>query len=200
MAGAVDDLTDVAVNANGVELPVGPDGGFSGEVALTEGPNFVTVVATDQAGNSVQEVRTVTRADIDPPVLTVLTPSPDGITATPSVAVTGTVADLTAVTVVVNDVTAVVQAGGAYSATIDMGGRHTAMVFSVMNMAGNVGAVVFPMAVPWLLILSGEENWDLVLFTFAAIYVAAAVCWLAVDPGDRIDPQTATDSRGLTDL
>ncbi|MCH8922767.1 MAG: MFS transporter [Planctomycetes bacterium] len=87
----------------------------------------------------------------------------------------------------------------AYSTSIDMGGRHTAMVFSVMNMAGNVGAVLFPLAVPQLLKLGGEENWDLVLFTFAAIYVAAAVCWLLVDPTRRIDPDGATHGRGFTD-
>lgn len=75
----------------------------------------------------------------------------------------------------------------AYSTSMDMGGRHTAMVFSMMNMAGNVGAVLFPLAVPQLLKLGGENNWDLVLFTFAAIYVAAAVCWLFVDPTHRID-------------
>src|SRR5262249_58856275 len=32
----------------------------------------------------------------------------------------------------------------AYAITIDMGGRHVAIVFSLMNMAGNVGAGGFP--------------------------------------------------------
>jgi hypothetical protein len=39
----------------------------------------------------------------------------------------------------------------AYAATIDMGGRHVVMLFSLMNMAGNVGAFLFPVVVPWLL-------------------------------------------------
>ena len=59
----------------------------------------------------------------------------------------------------------------AYSATIDMGGRHVTMVFSLMNMAGNLGAVAFPILVPYLLNedpdVAGSGNWDLVLFTFA---------------------------------
>ncbi len=39
----------------------------------------------------------------------------------------------------------------AYTTTIDMGGKHVTMVFSLMNMAGNFGAFVFPIIVPWLL-------------------------------------------------
>ena len=38
----------------------------------------------------------------------------------------------------------------AYAITIDMGGRHVAPVFSTMNMAGNVGAMLFPLLIPWL--------------------------------------------------
>ncbi|MEO1998872.1 MAG: MFS transporter, partial [Planctomycetaceae bacterium] len=68
----------------------------------------------------------------------------------------------------------------AYTATIDMGGAHVAQVFSTMNMAGNVGAVAFPFIVPELIEASG--NWDQVLFLFCGLYVAAAVCWLAVRP------------------
>jgi MFS family permease len=72
----------------------------------------------------------------------------------------------------------------AYTASIDIGGRHVTMVFSVMNMAGNIGAVAFPLAVPWLLRedpITGSGNWDLVLFTFAGMYFAAAVCWMLAD-------------------
>jgi len=77
----------------------------------------------------------------------------------------------------------------AYTATIDMGGAHVAQVFSTMNMAGNVGAVAFPFIVPELIEWSG--NWDLVLFLFCGLYVAAAVCWLAVRPQQLVvrDPR-----------
>jgi MFS family permease len=64
----------------------------------------------------------------------------------------------------------------AYTVTIDMGGRHVAPVFATMNMSGNVGAAIFPLLVPPLLAWTG--NWDAVLFLFAGIYVAAALCWL----------------------
>jgi MFS family permease len=67
----------------------------------------------------------------------------------------------------------------AYTITIDLGGRHVATVFSIMNMCGNLGAAAFPVVVPWLLLLGG--GWDLVLFVFAGIFLAAALCWLLVD-------------------
>jgi nitrate/nitrite transporter NarK len=66
----------------------------------------------------------------------------------------------------------------AYAITIDMGGRHVATVFSVMNMSGNVGAAVFPFVAGWIVATTGA--WDLVLFTFAGVYVVAAICWLPV--------------------
>jgi len=64
----------------------------------------------------------------------------------------------------------------AYTITIDMGGRHVAPVFATMNMAGNIGATVFPLLVPLLLAWTG--SWDGVLFLFAGIYVAAALFWI----------------------
>ena len=91
----------------------------------------------------------------------------------------------------------------AYTATIDMGGRHVTMIFSLMNMAGNIGAFVFPILVPYLLNedpeVSGSGNWDLVLFTFAGMYLLAALCWLAADPSVRIDeplPRGSDDAHG----
>ncbi len=72
----------------------------------------------------------------------------------------------------------------AYAMTIEMGGKHIAPVFSTMNMAGNVGAVLFPVAVPLLKKATG--SWDAVLFLFAGLYVAAGLCWLPFNPHGRI--------------
>jgi ACS family glucarate transporter-like MFS transporter len=72
----------------------------------------------------------------------------------------------------------------AYAITIDMGGKHIAPVFSTMNMSGNVGALLFPVVIPWLVGLWG--NWDVVLPFFAAIHLASAVCWLCLNPNGTI--------------
>jgi MFS family permease len=65
----------------------------------------------------------------------------------------------------------------AYTATIDLGGRHVATLFSVMNMAGNIGAALMPAAVVFI---KNRRGWDEVLLLLAALYVAGAACWLFV--------------------
>jgi len=75
----------------------------------------------------------------------------------------------------------------AYAVTIDMGGRFVTPVFSVMNMTGNLGAVCFPLVVQWL----GDAqttNWDQVFLLFVGLNLAAAVCWLPLDPNRAIVP------------
>ena len=57
-------------------------------------------------------------------------------------------------------------------------------VFATMNMCGNVGAAVFPVVVPRLTAQTG--NWHVVLLLFAAIYLAAGICWFAFDTERQI--------------
>jgi ACS family glucarate transporter-like MFS transporter len=80
-----------------------------------------------------------------------------------------------------------------YAITIDMGGRHVAPVFSVMNMAGNIGATVFPMVVPWFVRTTG--SWDFMLLLFAGIHAAAAFCWLMLDPRGTIFDSRPTETQ-----
>ena len=49
-----------------------------------------------------------------------------------------------------------------------------------MNMSGNLGAELFPIAVARLVTVSG--NWDYVLFLFAAVYATAGIFWLLLNP------------------
>ena len=72
----------------------------------------------------------------------------------------------------------------AYTTTMDMAGDHVPLVFSTMNMSGNIAAAICPMVVPWIVKTSG--NWNLVLFFFAAIYLAGAVCWAFLNPNGTI--------------
>jgi MFS transporter, ACS family, D-galactonate transporter len=75
----------------------------------------------------------------------------------------------------------------AYSITIDMGGKHVGTVFSTMNMAGNVGATIMPMIVPWVKNYVG--NWDVILLLFGATFFAAAICWMLLKPVGTIFDQ-----------
>ena len=72
----------------------------------------------------------------------------------------------------------------AYALTIDMGGKHVPPVFSTMNMAGNIGAAVFPLLVPPL--VAATDDWNAILFLFAGIYLAAGLIWLLFDSNGTI--------------
>ena len=82
----------------------------------------------------------------------------------------------------------------SYTATIDLGGKNVASVFSIMNMAGNIGAALLPTAVVhfeeavrvWKAArservaeaLGKATGWNEVLFFLAGLYVLAALCWV----------------------
>ncbi|HWB12473.1 MAG TPA: MFS transporter [Pirellulales bacterium] len=68
----------------------------------------------------------------------------------------------------------------SYAVTMHFGGERVGSVFGIMNMCGNLGAMVFPAVAPQLRTLTGD--WSLVLVVFAGIYVAAAVCWMFLNP------------------
>jgi ACS family glucarate transporter-like MFS transporter len=98
----------------------------------------------------------------------------------------------------VNAATALLSAGAfitifsapcAYALTMDLGGRNLGIVFSTMNMAGNLGSFAFTWAAPRLVV---GKDWDLCLFVFAGAHVAAAFCWLFINPEGTIgEPRKA---------
>jgi MFS family permease len=77
----------------------------------------------------------------------------------------------------------------AYTITMDLGGRHVSTVFSTMNMSGNIGGALSPLAVSAVVVATGQ-NWDVVLLLFVAIYLAAAVCWVFLDPNTPLFPDS----------
>jgi MFS family permease len=81
----------------------------------------------------------------------------------------------------------------SYTITIDMGGKHVPTVFSLMNMAGNIGALGFPVFVPWLVRVTG--SWDAVLLAFALMFVAAAVFWLLINTRGTVIGQALVKPR-----
>src|SRR6185437_12677918 len=67
-----------------------------------------------------------------------------------------------------------------YAATMHVGGTRVATTFGVMNMCGNFGAALFPIVAAALRTATGD--WHLVLGLLAGIYLAAAACWMMIDP------------------
>lgn len=82
----------------------------------------------------------------------------------------------------------------------DIGGRHSGTVFSIVNMSGNIGAVLVPVLLLGPLLdgfattqmVEGVSevvtNYFPMFVVVAVMYLITAVCWLTVDPSRPIDP------------
>ncbi len=81
----------------------------------------------------------------------------------------------------------------AYALSMDMGGRNLAVIFAMMNMAGNLGSWAFTKFVPRVV---NGRGWETALLIFAAMHVVAIVCWLLLNPngiiGESADAMTAS--------
>jgi MFS family permease len=76
-----------------------------------------------------------------------------------------------------------------WATAMDLGGRYTAVLMAVMNMVGSLGAFHCPRHVGALfdhITQGGDGRWDLVMWLFAGVNLAAATAWLLVRPTDRI--------------
>src|SRR5439155_244425 len=112
------------VTVNGATTGVNPTtGAFSRTILLGEGPNTITVVARDVAGNTAQVTRSVD-LDTTPPILTLTVPAVGSRVLTNVVHVAGTTeADAT---VTVDGISASMASGGDFSVDIVLpDGRYT---------------------------------------------------------------------------
>lgn len=75
-----------------------------------------------------------------------------------------------------------------YSVAMDLGGRNLATVFGAMNMFGNFGAALFPLALPvWV----RWFDWPAAVLLSALGYLLGAVCWLPIYPDRQPDSRAA---------
>ena len=68
----------------------------------------------------------------------------------------------------------------SWSTAIGLGGRNTALLSSVMNTSGQVGAFFSPIVLALLVDHFGD--WSLPLHVLSGLYLMAAVCWLLIQP------------------
>ncbi len=68
----------------------------------------------------------------------------------------------------------------SWSTAIGLGGRNTALLSSVMNTAGQVGAFFSPLVLAFIVDRTG--SWSLPLHVLSGLYLMAAVCWLLIRP------------------
>jgi hypothetical protein len=75
---------------------------------------------------------------------------------------------------------------GSWGACMDVGGRNAGTLSGTMNMMGNLGGAVASAAAPYILRFS-SDNWNVVLYTAAAVYFLGTFFWLTMDPVTPID-------------
>jgi MFS family permease len=75
---------------------------------------------------------------------------------------------------------------GAWGACMDVGGRHTGALSGSMNMMGQVGGAIAPMAVP-LVLAATNNNWSINMGLFAISYFLGAICWAFVNSDERLE-------------
>jgi len=74
---------------------------------------------------------------------------------------------------------------GAWGACMDVGGRHTGALSGSMNMMGQFGGTLAPMAVP-LVLYATDGNWTVNIALFAVSYFLGALCWAFVNSDERL--------------
>jgi MFS transporter, ACS family, glucarate transporter len=77
----------------------------------------------------------------------------------------------------------------AWAVCLEIGGAHAGVVSGTMNTFGNLGGALSPVVVGFC--LQRWSSWEAPLFSVAAFYLLAAVCWLAIDPQQPIEQPPA---------
>jgi MFS family permease len=68
----------------------------------------------------------------------------------------------------------------AWTGCMDIGGRYSGTVSGTMNMVGNIGGALSPLAIGYILTFT-NNNWALTFYVSSAIYLIGGFCWLFID-------------------
>ena len=78
-----------------------------------------------------------------------------------------------------------------WAGCMDIGGRHAGTVSGSMNMIGNIGGALSPLAVGYILTWY-PGNWTATFYVSSAIYLVGAVCWLFIDAHTPLAEEATT--------
>lgn len=78
--------------------------------------------------------------------------------------------------------------GASWGAAVDIGGGHSGVVSAFMNTAGQVGGMLSPVILAF--VVDEFASWSAPLYLTGALYFAGALCWLLVDPTKSIESAT----------
>jgi MFS family permease len=75
---------------------------------------------------------------------------------------------------------------GAWGSAMDIGGKYAGTLSGAMNMWGNIGGALAPLAIGYILSWT-SNNWNLTFYISAAIYLLGILCWMFIDPVTPVD-------------
>ena len=130
------------LTVNGLSVPV-VAGAFSTNVTLVAGTNPITVVVTDNVGNTTTVTRSVS-LDMIAPVLTVTAPVDKLATNNATLAVTGTATDVGSgiKTVTVNGSPVTMGVGGSFNSNVTLAAGTNTITMIATDTAGNITTVI----------------------------------------------------------
>ena len=67
-----------------------------------------------------------------------------------------------------------------WAGCMDIGGRYSGTVSGTMNMIGNIGGALSPLAIGYILTFT-NNNWSLTFYVSSAIYLIGGLCWFFID-------------------
>ncbi len=82
---------------------------------------------------------------------------------------------------------------GSWAACMDVGGRHAGTLSGSMNMMGNLGGSIAPIATGAIL-QATNNNWAMTFYVSAALYSLGVVAWLFIDPVTPLKGSTPASS------
>jgi MFS transporter, ACS family, glucarate transporter len=70
--------------------------------------------------------------------------------------------------------------GAAWGICIDIGGNHAGAVSAAMNTSGQIGSLLSPLVVAYM--VEDLHDWVTPIYLMGAMFLAGAVCWIFIDP------------------
>jgi sugar phosphate permease len=70
---------------------------------------------------------------------------------------------------------------GSWGACMDVGGKYAGTLSGAMNMMGNLGGALSPVAIGYILATT-HSNWTITFYVSAAAYFSGAFLWVFLDP------------------
>ena len=80
--------------------------------------------------------------------------------------------------------------GASWAACIDIGGRHSAVLSAAMNTSGQIGAILSPIVLAYVVDI--YDDWAIPLYVMAGLYIMASICWIFIRADKPLEDFSAT--------